>query len=375
MRPTRTMTRPARIRRHLARVLLPRALIACASLLVTACTALPAADEFVKSAAPSAADPLPAVRDGRSRYRQIYCELAGAQFATGLGPARCEDALWRLADEPRGAPVAMPQIAPDLHVLVVGGAFSDCRSPPAIAFETAIERLGVQGMRIRAIPVSGRSGPQSNARLIAEAVGAEDVGPDQRVVLVGYSKGAVDVLQFLVDFPGLRPRIAAVVSVAGAIRGSPLAERGEWFYRAFLEESFAGMCDPGDGQVMESLRPAVRDAWLEAHPLPSDVRYYSLVAFPTAEHLGRGLAVTWKMLARYDRRNDGQVVAGDAVIPGSTLLGYVNADHWDVALEPDRQVPVLSTRPTKRVLPRAELLEAALRLLSDDLGRAAVPVP
>jgi hypothetical protein len=33
-----------------------------------------------------------------------------------------------------------------------------------------------------------------------------------------------------------------------------------------------------------------------------------------------------------DPRNDGYVLWTDQVIPGATLLGYVNLDHYDIAL-------------------------------------------
>lgn len=42
-----------------------------------------------------------------------------------------------------------------------------------------------------------------------------------------------------------------------------------------------------------------------------------------------------------DARNDGHVLYTDAIIPGSYLLGYFNADHWAVALPVARTVPKL----------------------------------
>lgn len=346
-------------------------LLAASCGLLAGCVSLPEASEIDGAVAAYPEGTLPAQYDGRARFRQIYCDLAAPRLAATTPPTHCNDVLWRLGDEPRPAKAGEahpPRMAPGLHVLVIGGAFSDCRDPPAIAFQDAIPRLTAQGVRIRSVQVSGRSGPQFNARLIAAALGAGQVRPDERVVLVGYSKGAVDALQFLFDFPELRSQVVAVISVAGAIRGSPLADDGEWWYRTFLDEAFEGTCDPGDGQVVQSLRPEVREAWLDSHPLPPGIRYYSLVAVPTAGQLSRALAVSWRRLAEYDRRNDGQVLARDAIVPGSTVLGYVNADHWDIAL--DLQIPHLSVRPSTRVMPRSELLEAALLFASEDLARA-----
>jgi hypothetical protein len=114
---------------------------------------------------------------------------------------------------------------------------------------------------------------------------------------------------------------------------------------------------------------------LDEHPLPADIAYFSIAAFTTAEHLSRGLSVPWQLLAATDRRNDGQVLVEDAVIPGSTLLGYVNADHWDIAISIERQMPHLSARASTRQFPCDKLLDAMLLFVSEalnDRGRQAL---
>ena len=40
----------------------------------------------------------------------------------------------------------------------------------------------------------------------------------------------------------------------------------------------------------------------------------------------------YDLLKAIDPRNDGLLLFSDQVIPGSILLGYVNADHWEVVL-------------------------------------------
>ena len=50
-----------------------------------------------------------------------------------------------------------------------------------------------------------------------------DLASDERLVLIGYSKGAPDILGGLVTYPELAQRVAAVVSVAGSVNGSPPA--------------------------------------------------------------------------------------------------------------------------------------------------------
>lgn len=338
--------------------------------LLAGCASFPDAQQLRATAAPYPGESLPASRDGRTRYRQIFCE--GTALSAGLENSNdsCNDLLWRLQDEPApaGAAPAPPVLARDLQVFVVSGAFSDCRQPATVPFEHAIAELNTQGLRIRPVMVSGRSSPAHNARQIADAVTAARVATTDRVVLVGYSKGAVDALQYLIDFPDQARQVVAVLSIAGAVWGSPLAERGDWWYRTFLEQAFPKTCDPGDGQVIYSLLPSVRNAWLAEHPLPTHVAYYSLAAFTTADHLSQGLKPAWHALSRHDRRNDGQVVASDAIIPGSTLLGFANADHWDLAISLEQQMPHLSARKSDRELPRSEYLKAALLYISETLA-------
>jgi pimeloyl-ACP methyl ester carboxylesterase len=213
--------------------------------------------------------------------------------------------------------------------------------------------------------VSGRSGTEHNARQLAAAIEATDLRPEDRIGLVGYSKGAVDILRFLTDFPDLAAQVVVVASVAGPILGSPLADLGEWTYANLISGAFEERCEPGDGGVVASLVPERRRQWLLDHSLPSHVRYLSLAAFTTREHLARGLVPTWEILANTDTRNDGQVLIGDAVIPGSDLLGYANADHWGIALTIEEALPHLAARPDPAPFPRDALLEA-LFLYADE---------
>jgi hypothetical protein len=349
--------------------------LACA-LLLAGCTALPRADEVRTFRAQYPGGAVPAGADGRARFREIFCGLAARPGTAAAGELECGQLLWRLGDEPapEPAPAPPPDLPSGLQVFVVSGAFGDCRLEDMFPYGDEIERLAAAGVPIRAVKVSGRSGSGANARQIAAAIRAAGTG-DQRLVLLGYSKGAVDILQFLVDEPELAQHVAAVVSVAGPIFGSPLAEKADWWYRTFLERSFGSFCDPGDAGVIASLLPATRRQWLAEHPLPGHVRYFSIAAFPTREHLSRGLKPSWRILAGSDRFNDGQVLARDAVIPGSTLLGYLAADHWDVAISLDKQLPVLSARPSQRQFPRAELLQAMLAFVGESLAADSASPP
>lgn len=338
-------------------------------LAIAGCTSMPTAEELRATSARFGHDAAQG-NDGRARFRELFCsQVAAADPATS-----CDDLLWRLQDEaPTTHPGPPATIRTDLHIFVVSGAFGDCRIEDMFPYEQEIDRLVAAGHRIEQVKVSGRSSATANARQIAEAIRAAHVPTGERIVLIGYSKGAVDILQLLVDAPDVGQRVSAVVSVSGPILGSPLAQTADWWYRTLFSHWFADFCAPGDGGVIASLVPATRQAWLAEHPLPDHVRYYSLGAFTTREHLSRALTTTWRMLSDRDRRNDGQVVIGDGYIPGGTLLGYANADHWDVAIAIDKQLPLLSSRRSPREFPRAALFDALLAYVSETLDPGAGP--
>lgn len=155
--------------------------------------------------------------------------------------ASCEELLWMLRDEPASPahPSSLPELAPDLRIFVVSGAFGDCHDLDTIPFGDAIQRLSSRGVKIEAVMVSGRSGTEHNSRQIAATIRAAGIEPGDRIVLIGYSKGAVDILQFLADFPQLGQQVVSVMSVAGAIFGSPLASQADWSYRTLFAGAFS----------------------------------------------------------------------------------------------------------------------------------------
>ena len=71
-----------------------------------------------------------------------------------------------------------------------------------------------------------------------------------------------------------------------------------------------------------------------------------------------------------DSRNDSQMIFYDQMIPGSVLLGYVNADHWAVAIPINRSHPFIASHfVDKNAFPREILAEALVRFLEEDMNR------
>jgi hypothetical protein len=305
-----------------------------------------------------------AVIDERAEFRAEFCDAlqrSGAAARRG----RCADYLWRLPDE---RPLARDWTAAHpgplrARVLVVGGAF-DCFPPASTPFAGSVAELRSPDLSIDYVAVSGRSSSRANAAIIDARIEALDPQDDRPLILLGYSKGTVDILEALTRYPAIVHRVTAVVSVAGAVNGSALAERYRRLYDFWLEKRHLASCPRGDGGVLDSLTPTRRLSWLATHRLPKRIRYYSLATFVTPPGLARMLREPYRILSRIDARNDGQLLAYDEIIPGSILLGYANADHWAVATHLEDRFPFLAHRAIGRhPFPQRALLEALLRFV------------
>jgi hypothetical protein len=313
----------------------------------------------------------PPISDQRSRFREIFCMLVNESSEAHERQIRCEDYLWRLMYEKQGTQSSRPLPIHDtkLNFIFVTSAFGECFPEKASPYADPVDRLKKSGYRIDTLFVGGRSSSSFNAGMIADAVKKYELQINERLVLIGYSKGATDILHFLVDYPALARKVTAVLSIAGAINGSPIADRFAKTYARFLKKIPMKHCPPGDGGVLESLQRSVQFNWLAANPLPLDVQYYSIAAFTKRENVQPGLLSTYDLLRTIDPRNDGQLIFYDQIIPGSSLLGYVNMDHWDIAV-PIRESMVSSnwaaTYPYAHV--RDLLFEAMILYIVENLS-------
>ena len=78
------------------------------------------------------------------------------------------------------------------------------------------------------------------------------------------------------------------------------------------------------------------------------------------------------MLSALDSRNDSQVILYDQFLPGSTLLAYLDADHWAVGVPMARTHDVIGALLVdQNAYPRDAVYQALLRFIEEDLGQAA----
>ena len=309
------------------------------------------------------------VRDLRASYRQAVCRRLPS------GDDGCTQWLLQLSGEgaapgtSASPPPAPADLAQRYRIAFVPGFMAECFEQVVRPFADVERDLRSHGFTVDYFQVSGRGSTAANAQRRARHF--ESRGADPRpIILFAYSKGLPDTLDFVATYPGAATRIAAVVAVAGAVNGSPLADDLLAPYRQWLVDFPLPGCDVGNGDELHDLRRDVRLGWWREHGAQVKVPVFTLVAAPRPPQVSPGTRGTYRWLARIDPRNDGKLLWTDQVVPGSHLLGYANADHWTIA------VPVLEALPSLALMfrdgvPRSALVEGAIEVVADTLSGAA----
>lgn len=319
--------------------------------------------------------------DGRAAFAAAFQrELDASTTLTDKDAA----SYLRMPAPTRDAAVApAPSDLRRTSLLIVPGLFGDCVDTQAVPFGDGVVRarddqytqayriyddLGLGG--IRALKVPGRASSTANGEIVARELLAEAGRSDiDRIVMIGYSKGLPDMLEGLARLQQERKvpaKLQAVISMAGVVMGTPLADKFGSLYETVSGAMELAGCPPSTGGEVQSMMRPVRGAWLADAVLPSSPRYYSIVGHADRDDVALALSGFFDRLSALDRRTDGQVLVPDAILPNSTLLAVAKSDHWNFVL-PFARSPrriVQAQLASGRDYPREAMLRAIVRTVT-----------
>jgi hypothetical protein len=254
-------------------------------------------------------------------------------------------------------------------VAIVSGVLTVCGGN-STAYREGREHLrSVHGISVDLIPTPNGSSA-ANGRTIAEFLRQNYRRDGRKFILLGYSKGAVDILEGVANDPEASRAVAALITVAGAIGGSPIADLMPVQAQQWIQAISLGECKGDLYAAFRSLRRDVRRKFLAQHPDPG-FPVYSIAAVSNKSETSKILLEGWELLSLYGQPEDSQLLEPDTRFPGGQNLGAVRADHIAVAIPFES-----STDPTMKKLlnhnhfPRTALLESLLRFVVQDLDRA-----
>jgi len=332
-----------------------------AAILLAACASGPTSP-YAENAPPTVLTTIEdaGVRDLRGSFRAATCSRLPAN-----APA-CDDVLLRVPGESVGtAPKPATDLPQRYRIAFVPGFLSECFDRYARPFADAQRALTEEGFAVDYFRVPGRGTTAESAKRLAEHFAALD-GDPRPIILFAYSKGLPDTLEFVVRHPAAAQRIAAIVSVAGAANGSPLADDLASAYRDLAAGFPLAGCAPGTGEEINDLRRDVRLEWWRRNHHAVNLPVFALVAAPRPDRVSPATRLTYDRLARQDPRNDGKLLAQDQIVAGGYLLGYANADHWAVAIPLDEALPSWSMLYRDNV-PRPALVRGAIDVVAETL--------
>ena len=194
------------------------------------------------------------------------------------------------------------------------------------------DKLRALGLDVRQVKLDTGAGVEHNAKTIRDAILAASAGGKQ-VVLVGHSKGGVDSTAALSLYPELKSHVRAVVTMQSPYGGTPIAsDLVECPELHSLVDGIAGTLMGASPQSLSDLSYDARQAFVRAHPYPTDIPTVSLAT--SRRDLGSPLfAAEEYQWARYGLPSDGLVPQIDAEIPGSQVVKLDDMDHGDAALD------------------------------------------
>lgn len=307
----------------------------------------------------------PSQLSASTQYAQTFCSVLAEPAFAGDSWATCDRYVRMPAPS---SPSALGAIPTDWTLLLVGGLGAECFAPEVTVFADAASHLANQhGINSHRIPVAAFGTSANNAQAIRNHVATLT---EPKFIAVVHSKGAADVMEAIASFPTQMSRVEAVITVAGAVGGSWLADDLAPL-NALIGRALSRSCVPAATLTVngiDSMRRETRQEFLaQTEPV---WRAYSISAVSGENNTSRALEPLWKRLLPYALEQDSHIVEREAMVPGGVYLGRALGDHLAVAF-PFSSTPGVPQRIRNMFdhnrFPRPALIEAAVRVVIDDL--------
>jgi hypothetical protein len=246
------------------------------------------------------------------------------------------------------------------RVLIIPGILSSCQANTQAFAEGQAHLKEKHGMTAEFLQMPNATSTENGEQIAAYLRNAM-ANDSRKYIVVAYSKGAPDVQEALANDPQTQSAVAAFVTIAGAVGGSPIAETMPSIAERYTSTLKLGTCQGDVAQAFKSLRQDVRKQFNADHPDPL-VPSFSLAAVSDATSTSKMLLQAWKLLTAYDPRTDSQLLQEDALIPGGNFLGVLRADHLAAALNYESALDdTIRSAADHNHYPRVALFEAAVR--------------
>lgn len=223
------------------------------------------------------------------------------------------------ADKP-----VLPKEARDHVYLTIRGYTGD--NVPGYMQENR-EGLARRGLDVREIDVDTEKTVTANAKVVRDAVLRAVKETGKKVVLIGHSKGGMDLTAAVALYPELKPHVRAAVTMQSPYGGVPVAT--DVMDQPLLHSVAGNAIDwvlRGDRKSLADFSYAQRKAFVRAHPWPTDIPTVSLATSSSSQFNGLTPVINWYRL-RYGEKTDGVVSTRDSIVPGSNVVRLDNLDH------------------------------------------------
>ncbi|NWG14852.1 MAG: LssY C-terminal domain-containing protein [Acidobacteria bacterium] len=299
--------------------------------------------------------------DVSQAFSNLFCSVLREINPDGGEWGDCAQYL----ETPSAESVELPPIPDKYRILIVPGLMNTCFAG-VWAYKEGQEYLRSKyGLVVDLLPVPNDS-CEDNAELIAEFLKRSQKEDSRKFIVLGYSKGAPDTQAALAQDRQAASSVAAFISVAGAIGGSPVADVMPRLTESWIKQYRLPGCEGDLSKGLKSLTQLNRRAFLAKYPEPV-VPTYSIPAISDQAGTSKLLMQTWQILSAFSKWHDGQLTRLDAVVAGSKYLGSALADHFAVAMPFETSEESIKSGADKNHYPRTALLESLIRYVIGDL--------